>query len=162
MLLALGQEAMLCKNVQSFLRILILGAPGYIAFESLKKYLQCQGMVHCEMPILGEQSIFNEFYVIGIMRLSTLVLIILSPINVILNIILVHHTRLGLLGSPLALSIIYWLAFLLLGLFTAFSPHHRRNKTWDGWNIREAIDLRGVRSFLVLALPGILMVGTEW
>lgn len=42
-LLALGQERTLSRDVQSFLRVLILGAPGYIAFESLKKYLQCQG-----------------------------------------------------------------------------------------------------------------------
>lgn len=42
-LLALGQPDQLSKDVQRFLRVLIIGAPGYIAFESLKKYLQCQG-----------------------------------------------------------------------------------------------------------------------
>jgi len=42
-LLALGQPAQLSKDVQRFLRVLIIGAPGYIGFESLKKYLQCQG-----------------------------------------------------------------------------------------------------------------------
>jgi MATE family multidrug resistance protein len=42
-LLALGQPPDLCNDVQVFLRVLIIGAPGYIAFESLKKYLQCQG-----------------------------------------------------------------------------------------------------------------------
>lgn len=42
-LLALGQEVSLARDVQSFLRVLIIGAPGYIGFESLKKYLQCQG-----------------------------------------------------------------------------------------------------------------------
>lgn len=98
----------------------------------------------------------------GIMRLSTLVLIILSPVNLALNIFLVHHTKLGLLGSPLALSIIYWLAFILLVIFTALSPHHKKNKTWGGLRIREALEPRGVREFLGLALPGILMVGTEW
>lgn len=98
----------------------------------------------------------------GIMRLSTLVLIILSPVNLALNIFLVHHTKLGLLGSPLALSIIYWLAFILLVIFTAISPHHKKNHTWGGLRIREALEPRGVREFLGLALPGILMVGTEW
>ena len=39
----LGQEVELSDSVQVFLRYLIAGAPGYIAFESLKKYLQCQG-----------------------------------------------------------------------------------------------------------------------
>ena len=42
-LLGLGQPAQLSKNVQRFLRVMIIGAPGYIGFESLKKYLQCQG-----------------------------------------------------------------------------------------------------------------------
>jgi Na+-driven multidrug efflux pump len=42
-LLALGQEAQLSKDVQSFLRVLIVGAPAYIGFETVKKFLQCQG-----------------------------------------------------------------------------------------------------------------------
>lgn len=42
-LLALGQERYIARGTQSFLRVMILGMPAYIAFESLKKYLQCQG-----------------------------------------------------------------------------------------------------------------------
>ena len=42
-LIALGQEEQLSQDVQKFLRVLVFGAPGYIAFESMKKYLQCQG-----------------------------------------------------------------------------------------------------------------------
>ena len=42
-LLVFGQPDHLARDVQIFLRILILGAPGYVGFESLKKYLQCQG-----------------------------------------------------------------------------------------------------------------------
>ena len=91
-----------------------------------------------------------------------MVLIILSPVNLGLNIFLVHHTSLGILGSPLALSMIYWLAFLLLSLLTSISPQHSRNNTWTGIRLREALDPKGIRSFLSLALPGILMVGTEW
>ena len=43
-LLAIGEPPRLCKDVQAIMRILIFGAPGFIAFESLKKYLQCQGI----------------------------------------------------------------------------------------------------------------------
>ncbi|KAH8112458.1 MOP flippase [Phellopilus nigrolimitatus] len=139
-LLVLGQEEKLSRDVQSILRVLIVGAPGYIAFESLKKYLQCQ----------------------GIMRLSTLALLLVSPLNVVLNVVLVHHTPLRLLGSPLALSITYWIAFLLLVIITVVSPQHRNNKTWGGLKLREALDPNGVLRFLKLAVPGILMVGTEW
>ncbi|KAI0632529.1 MATE efflux family protein [Trametes polyzona] len=139
-LLALGQELRLSADVQSFLRVLHLGAPGYIAFESLKKYLQCQ----------------------GIMRASTYVLLLVAPINVALNVYLVHCTPLGLLGAPLAISITYWMCFLLLILLTYLSPTHRKNQTWAGIQPAVVFDWGSCMYFLKLALPGILMVGTEW
>lgn len=89
-------------------------------------------------------------------------LILVSPINLALNIAFVHHTPLRLLGSPLALSITYWLAFLLLVMMTILSPTHKRNGTWGGFDIRETLAPRSIWIFLKLALPGILMVGTEW
>ncbi|KAF8196849.1 MOP flippase [Mycena galopus ATCC 62051] len=139
-LLALGQSGPLSRDVQAFLRVLILGAPGYIGFESLKKYLQCQ----------------------GIMGASTAVLIVVSPLNVAVNIFLIHYTPLGILGSPFALSITYWLCFGLLGVWTWFSPVHKQNATWDGFQISAVFHLPSVVLFLKLAIPGILMVGTEW
>ena len=96
------------------------------------------------------------------MRLSTLALIIVSPINVGLNIVLVHYSPLRLLGSPLALSLTYWLALIILVVLVVLSPQHKRNETWEGLRLREALDPAGVWRFLKLALPGILMVGTEW
>ncbi|KAF9038689.1 MATE efflux family protein [Panaeolus papilionaceus] len=139
-LLALGQQPLLSQSVQQFLRVLLIGAPGYVGFESLKKYLQCQ----------------------GIMGASTMILFIVSPINVALNIYFIHYTRFGLLGSPIAVSITYWLCFCLLGVYTYFSTKHRENGTWGGLQPRAVFDLRSCYEFLKLALPGILMVGTEW
>ncbi|KAK7026504.1 ethionine resistance protein [Paramarasmius palmivorus] len=139
-LLSLGQPAALSRDVQTFLRILILGAPGYVGFESLKKYLQCQ----C------------------IMQLSTVVLGIMFPINIGLNVALIHHTSLGLWGSPTALSITYWLAFAILAVLTAFSPTHRSQGTWGGFQLSRIFHIKSCFMFLKLALPGILMVGTEW
>ncbi|KAH9939828.1 MATE efflux family protein [Amylocystis lapponica] len=139
-LLALGQEQLLSKDVQRFLRVLILGAPGYIGFESIKKYLQCQ----------------------GIMRASTLVLVIVAPVNLALNVFFVHYTPLGLLGSPVAISITYWLCFLLLILVAYLSPTHKRNNTWAGFQPSTVLDPRSCMTFLGLAIPGIFMVGTEW
>ena len=43
-LLAIGEPAYLCKDIQDIMRILIFAAPRFITFESLKKYLQCQDM----------------------------------------------------------------------------------------------------------------------
>ncbi|KAA1477572.1 MATE efflux family protein [Dentipellis sp. KUC8613] len=115
-LLALGQDARLSHDTQSYLRILAFGGPGYIAFESLKKYLQCQ----------------------------------------------VHYTPLGYLGSAVALSIMYWIAFALLAIYAWVSPTHQHNNTWGGIRPRQVFDFHNCILFLKLALPGILMVGTEW
>ncbi|KAJ7272572.1 MOP flippase [Mycena haematopus] len=139
-LVALGQPASLSRDVQAFLRVLVLGAPGYIGFESLKKYLQCQ----------------------GIMGASTGVLIVVFPINVALNIFLIHYTSFGILGSPLALSLTYWLCFGLLGVWTWLSPAHKQNATWAGLQPSAVFHPRSCYLFLKLAIPGILMVGTEW
>ncbi|KAJ7156908.1 MOP flippase [Mycena crocata] len=139
-LLALGQSQELSRDVQTFLRVLIIGAPGYIGFESLKKYLQCQ----------------------GIMGASTTILVVVFPINIALNIILIHHTSLGILGSPLALSLTYWLCFVLLGILTWYSSVHRQNAAWGGFQPTAVFHPRSCYLFLKLAIPGILMVGTEW
>lgn len=139
-LLAIKEPPRLCKDVQAILRILIFGAPGYIAFESLKKYLQCQ----------------------GIMKAATWVLIIVSPINIALNIFLVHYTSLGMLGCPVALSITYWCAFFLLIAVTSMSSVHKQNATWGGFQPKAVFNIESCVEFLKLALPGILMVGTEW
>lgn len=96
------------------------------------------------------------------MRASTIVLVIVLPVNIVLNIVLIHHTPLGVLGSPVALSISYWLAFFLLILLTSVSPTHRRNETWGGIDPKTVFDFKSCIAFLKLAIPGILMVGTEW
>ncbi|KAF7309468.1 hypothetical protein MIND_00317600 [Mycena indigotica] len=139
-LVALGQSASLSHDTQTFLRILIAGAPGYIGFESLKKYLQCQ----------------------GIMGGSTKVLAVVFPINIVGNIYLIHYTRLGVFGAAVAVSSMYWLCFILLGWWTWSSPVHRANGTWGGLRPWAALNPRSCYGFIKLAIPGILMVGTEW
>jgi len=156
-LLALGQPPLLAFHVQRFLRVLIVGAPGYVGFESMKKYLQCQGRT---MSCCFARALL--IYVLGIMGASTTILAIVSPINIGLNIFFIHHTSLGLLGSPLAVSITYWLCFAFLAIYTYLSPIHRENGTWGGIQLRPVLDFKSCYEFLRLALPGILMVGTEW
>ena len=96
------------------------------------------------------------------MRASTYVLVAVAPVNLAVNVFLVHHTRLGLLGSPLAISITFWLSFLALALVTYSSHTHRKNGTWAGFQPGLVFDSRSCAYFLKLAIPGILMVGTEW
>ncbi|KAF8058178.1 mate-domain-containing protein [Lyophyllum atratum] len=131
-LLAFGQPANLSRNVEALLRVLVIGAPGYIGFESLKKYLQ-----------MSEGSRI----LIGIMRASTIVLLFVFPLNVALNVWLIHGTSLGLLGSPCTFH--HLLA-------------HLENGAWAGFQVKTVLDFRSCYSFLRLAIPGILMVGTGW
>ncbi|KAG6809774.1 hypothetical protein H0H92_014791 [Tricholoma furcatifolium] len=42
------------------------------------------------------------------------------------------------------------------------SPKHAQNAAWGGFRLDIFLDIQGCWSFLRLALPGILMVGTEW
>lgn len=84
------------------------------------------------------------------------------PVNVVLNIYLVHHTSLGYLGAPVAMTISYWLCFGVLVIFSIYSPSLRKNETWGGVQLRAALNPKDVTAFLKLAVPGIIMVGTEW
>ena len=105
---------------------------------------------------------YNTYMSAGIMRMSTYVLIAVAPINLALNVFFVHYTPLGLLGAPLAISITFWLCFFLLILLTYLSPTHRSNGTWAGFQFGTILDFSSSVYFLKLAIPGILMVGTEW
>ncbi|KAG2224850.1 hypothetical protein INT45_008032 [Circinella minor] len=126
-LLALNQEPELA---------LLAGAPAFIAFEGLKKYLQAQ----------------------GIMRASTYVLLFASPLNFLINYALVHveSVRLGFIGAPIATSLSYWLMFILLVLYT-WKVNGR--EAWGGWSMDA---FRNWGPFLRLAIPGALMLCSEW
>lgn len=135
-LLALGQEAVLSSMVQDFLRVLIVGVPGYMVFECVKKYSQVQGIMHS----------------------STVVLVVTSPVNFALNWFLVG--KIGVLGAPLATSIAYYLSAILL---ICYMWRINGYQAWGGFDSLAIIfEWNAVKEFLMLALPGILMIATEW
>ncbi|KAI8093413.1 mate-domain-containing protein [Halteromyces radiatus] len=135
-LLKLNQEEDIAIYTGLFMRYLLIGAPAYIAFEAVKKYLQAQ----------------------GIMYASTYCLLIASPINVGLNYLFVNTFGLGFIGAPLATSCSYWLMLLLLLCYINISGHGKEG--WGGWNWKECRKNWG--SFLRLAIPGMLVVMSEW
>ncbi|KAG0031904.1 hypothetical protein BGZ81_000334 [Podila clonocystis] len=132
----LGQEPALAQHAALFLRGLLPGAPAFLIFECVKKYLQAQGNMHA----------------------STYVLLIASPINVILNYSLVWNKYIGIgyIGAPIATSISYWNMLILLLLYIRFVDGYQG---WGGWS-KDA--LTGWPAFLKLAIPGVMMVCTEW
>ncbi|KAK5634590.1 hypothetical protein RRF57_010303 [Xylaria bambusicola] len=132
---ALGQEEFICVQSAKFLQILIPGGLGYVWFETMKKYLQAQ----------------------GIYEPGTYVLFITAPLNILLNWLLVHKLRIGLYGAPIATGISYWASFLLLVAYAAFV---RGYECWGELNPRVAI--AHLWPFTRLALLGVVHVGTEW
>ncbi|KAF9285861.1 hypothetical protein BGZ68_003522 [Mortierella alpina] len=134
--LLLGQEAALAEHAAIFLRGLLPGAPAFLIFECVKKYLQAQGNMHA----------------------STYVLLIVSPINVVLNYMLVWNKYIGIgyIGAPIATSISYWTMLILLLVYIRFVDGYQG---WGGWSMDA---FTGWPAFLKLAIPGVLMVCTEW
>jgi MATE family multidrug resistance protein len=136
LLLSLNQEPELALHAGLFLRCLVLGAPAFIAFEAIKKYLQAQ----------------------GIMQASTYVLMIVSPINLVLNYTLVYLPpfEMGFIGAPLATSFSYWLMLTLLICYIRFVDGR---EAWGGWSTE---CLTGWWPFLKLSIPSLLMITAEW
>ena len=56
----------------------------------------------------------------------------------------------------------FTLVGLALALLTWRSQAHRKNGTWAGFQLGLVLDAGSCAYFLKLAIPGILMVGTEW
>lgn len=125
----------LCLQAQLFLRILMVGAPGFILFEAGKRFLQAQ-------------KLFNA---------ATYVLVAVVPVNACLLFGLVYHTDLGYLGAPLATVILYWLMALLLGAYVVFVDG---KQCWNGLQLQ--LLFRQWGPLMALALPGVVMVEAEF
>ncbi|WPK24366.1 hypothetical protein PUMCH_001637 [Australozyma saopauloensis] len=127
----------LAEMTQQFLRVLIVGAPGLMLFETGKRFLQAQ-------------HLFNA---------GTYVLCIATPVTFILNWILVWHPTygMGLPGAGWAMSISYWLICLLMLAYVIFVDG---KKCWGGLDLQKACQNWG--KMLQLALPGVIMVEAEY
>ncbi|KAK6333486.1 hypothetical protein TWF718_011294 [Orbilia javanica] len=128
----------LCRLAGGYLRVLAFGAPGYAAWEVGKRFVQAQ----------------------GIFMAATYILLICAPINALLNYLLVWHPVIGFgfLGAPTAVVITNWLMPLLLFLYVVFV---RGSECWGGFS-RKAIALRSWGPMVKLALPGLIMILSEF
>ncbi|KAK8211879.1 mate-domain-containing protein [Phyllosticta capitalensis] len=117
-----------------YLKVLIIGAPGYAAFESGKRYVQAQGLFSATLYVL----------------------IICAPFNAFLNWLFVWQFEWGFIGAPIAVSITECL--LPLGLF-CYVYFVDGRQCWGGFS-RAA--LRNWGPMIRLALPGLVMVLAEF
>lgn len=127
----------LAQMCQTYLRILVAGAPGLLLFETGKRFLQAQ-------------HIFNA---------GTYVLAVAVPLNVVANWLLVWHPvyGLGFIGAPIASVIGYWSISLLMWAYVLFIDG---KKCWGGLDLQRAVTNWG--PMLKLALPGVVMVEAEY
>jgi MATE family multidrug resistance protein len=132
-LLALVPDQQLAALAQTYLRYAMVGSPGLLFFETGKRFLQAQ-------------HIFNA---------GTWVLVVAAPCNVVTSWWLVQ--RIGFVGAPLLLLLVYWLiAALLWGYVVVVDGR----QCWGGLQPRQAA--RNWSPMLHLALPGVVMVEAEY
>ncbi|KAL2153278.1 hypothetical protein VTH82DRAFT_4433 [Thermothelomyces myriococcoides] len=117
-----------------YLRIAVLGTPGYAAFEGGKRFVQAQGLFHA----------------------TTYVLLVAAPLNALLNWLFVWQLGLGFVGAPMAVAITQNLMPTLLALYVWKVDG---SQAWGGFR-RSA--LRNWGPMIRLALPGMIMVVAEW
>ncbi|MCO5565376.1 hypothetical protein L7F22_019049 [Adiantum nelumboides] len=135
-LLLLGQDPIVADLAAQYLRVLVIGLPGYAGFEVCRRYLQAQGLMHA----------------------PTIVLFVASPINALLNWLFVWgppSIRLGFIGAPLASIISMWLMFILGLLQCYIAPRI----AWDGWS---RLAFTGLKPIFQLGLAGTFAMCAEW
>jgi multidrug resistance protein, MATE family len=116
-----------------YLKILIIGAPGYAAFESAKRFFQAQGL----------------FYA------SLYVLVICAPLNAFMNWFFVWQLEWGFVGAPIAVVITQYLLPLGLFIYVRFVDGM---DCWPGFTKRA---WKNWGPMIKLALPGVIMVEAE-
>lgn len=118
-----------------YLKVLLLGAPGFAAFEAGKRFVQAQGLFSA----------------------SLYVLCFCAPLNALMNWLFVWKFRWGFVGAPIAVAITDNL--LPLGLFIYVRFVSKKGMScWNGFT-RKAF--HNWIPMIKLALPGLLMVEAE-
>ncbi|RYP56212.1 hypothetical protein DL771_011999 [Monosporascus sp. 5C6A] len=117
-----------------YLRVIIVGIPGFAAFEGGKRFVQAQGLFTA----------------------TTYVLLIAAPLNVLVNWLFVWHFGWGFIGAPIAVA---FTQLLMPGLLFAYVVYVDGYQCWGGFS-RRAVTNWG--PMIWLALPGMIMVEAEW
>jgi MATE family multidrug resistance protein len=117
-----------------YLKVLLLGAPGFALFESGKRFVQAQGLFSA----------------------TTYVLLVASPLNAFMNWLFVWHLNWGFIGAPIAVVVTDNLLPLLLFLYVYFVDGAQ---CWNGFTIRA---FHNWGPMIKLALPGLVMVLAEY
>lgn len=134
-LMAIVPETKVAELAGLYLKVVLLGAPGYAAFEAGKRFVQAQGLFSA----------------------SLYVLVFCAPFNAFLNWFLVWKMELGFVGAPIAVAITDNLLPIGLFIYVRFVSKHGMScwngftkKAWQNWG-----------PMAKLALPGVVMIEAE-
>lgn len=132
-------------NISSrYLKVMIMSIPGYVVFESGKKFLQAQGNF-----TTGQHILF-----------------ICAPLNMVLNYLLIFKLDLGYIGAPIATTLSYNLMGLFLICYICYKniTTEDTEETPDCWNRIESWDeiFSNWNPMISLAVPGIIMIEAEF
>ncbi|KAI8145318.1 mate-domain-containing protein [Fennellomyces sp. T-0311] len=137
-LLTLGQEPELAEYAGSYLRCIFPSFMLYITFDAHRKYLQVQGAVVA----------------------STCIMIVSAPMNAVLQYFFIFYMKMGLMGAPLAMSIVY---LSMLGSQLYYSHFIRTSPVccWGGWSTRCLQDVNW-REFFKLIIYNAFVICSEY
>ncbi|KAJ1724009.1 ethionine resistance protein [Coemansia erecta] len=130
------QDAHVSALCGKYVRVQLLGAPAWMFFECIKRFLQAQ----------------------GIMRASTYILLAVFPIHLASSLLLVWSPVIGVgyLGAALANVMTNWVILLCIVAYTCRSS---ASEAWGGWTLQA---LRAMPQYFQLAVPSMIMVCSEW
>jgi len=94
-----------------YLRVLLIGAPGYACFESGKRFVQAQGLFSA----------------------TTYVLLVAAPLNAFMNWLFVWQFKWGFIGAPIAVAVTDNLLPIFLFLYVRFIDGRQ---CWNGFTWR--------------------------
>lgn len=125
------------ESCNAYMRVLVLGSPGLVLFEVLKRFVQSQGIFH--PPAVALTCLF--------------------PINLALNSFAVP--RYGYLAVPSLIALNYWSMGVGLLIYIAYTKNSKDpRRCFQGiLGVRELF--HNVRGMLVLSSSGIVMVVSE-
>jgi len=134
-LLAIVPEPAVAELAGLYLKVVLIGTPGFAAFEGGKRFVQAQGLFSA----------------------SLYVLLFCAPFNAFLNWLFVWKLDFGFVGAPAAVAITNHLMPLGLFIYVRFISKNGMS-CWNGFT-RQA--LRNWGPMIRLALPGLIMLEAE-
>ncbi|KAM9320071.1 multidrug and toxin extrusion protein 2-like [Gastrophryne carolinensis] len=134
-LLMFKQDAAVARLAEDYVLVFIPALPAAFLYQLEARYLQNQGIVKTQIIVSAVANVFNA----------------------LMNYIFIFVLELGIMGSAWANTIAQFTQALLLFFYIRIKKLHVQ--TWGGWSSE---CLRDWNSFVVLAVPSMLMVCIEW